>query len=137
MRGASASLSLTARGAPRSFARQEQKRLAQDDKVWERGADEESESKTKIPRAVFIPQSSCFLWPIWKRAKRVINASQKHEASRGAPGSFARREQKRLAQDDKAWEWGERVGEKPAERGSAWTAEGGRPHMPGGGADIL
>ena len=46
------------------------------------------------------PQSSCFLWPIWKRAKRVTDASQKHEASRGAPGSFARQEQKRLAQDD-------------------------------------
>jgi hypothetical protein len=85
------------------------------------------------PRAVFIPQSSCFLWPIWKRARRVINASQKHEASRGAPGSFARQEQKRLAQDDKVREWG-RLGGKnlPSEArhgrplrlrsGQAWRA---------------
>ncbi len=34
----------------------------------------------------------------------LINASEKHQASRGAPGSFARQEQRRLAQDDNPWE---------------------------------
>ncbi len=40
-----------------------------------------------FPQSCPYLQCSCFLWPIWKRARRVINASQKHEASRGAPGS--------------------------------------------------
>jgi hypothetical protein len=51
-------------------------------------------------RALPTREARAFVANLEARQRRVINASQKHEASRGAPGSFARQEQKRLAQDD-------------------------------------
>jgi hypothetical protein len=54
--------------------------------------------------SLYIPKALALVDNL--EARQTRDASQKQEASRGAPGYFARQKQKCLAQDDNPWERG-------------------------------